>query len=614
MSVENPLPAAAVLLAPLLVLIALTGVAWVERAVRDRALARILGPGLGLALWLLVVHLLGRHLGRFVPAYVVGTVAVAAPGAVVALRALRRGLLDGPTRRASGRVLAASLFATVLILPAVTKFFHDEMTLSGHLAAVGQIQNGWYPPRFSVFPDHEFRYHYGFDLLAAMISGMFRLSSATAIDVTTVGLWLYAALLLASYGRHVTGSRHGAATVVTTLFAGGLPFTCPSLTEPVGHLLNGFCKVEDIWLGPPLSSLFFQHPFGLGIPLGVLALSLAARRPARVDAWRTAALGVLLAALSFSHIVVFCTVAGVVFAGEWFGRGVDWRAGVAATLALAAALVLARLAGGFFAPGPRSFAMLQWHLGPAATLAGGVRWSLYAFGVLLPLGIVGLFFLRRERLVLGLLMFGSVGVLWSVKHATSWDVVKFAAITTLACGITVSAVVVRLLELSRKSATAQRWGLRALAVVATLGTTAGGMAFHVAIWLELDGARYDGAPYALGPDHVAVVNRLRHQMGPSDVVYAYKNESYGYNQHAGLHVAWADYPSRHFGFAARIAPRNRLLQERPASAERWRAEGIRWVVVPRSDLALNAVAEAWLRSGAARIDFEHGNLRLLHIL
>lgn len=342
---------------------------------------------------------------------------------------------------------------------------------------------------------------------------------------------------------------------------------------------------------------------------------LLTRREERPRFGRAVVLGIVLLALAFSQIVVFCTFSAAVAASDCVFEGRIRPRRMAAMLAtLGVVLGLARLGGGFFLPSLQPGGQLVWHLGVTDSVAGTLEWMLRSYGLLLPLGIAGLFLLRRERLVLALLILGSLVVLNTVKHRSSWDVAKFATIATLGLGIAASAVVVRLFQLRRELGRRTARGFGVLAVFCALGTTVGGLAFHAAIWMDLPGARYEGHPVYLGEDDVRVVEFLRRAMGPRELVYRAKKESYGYNQWAGLNVGWPEYPSKHFGFGDRIAPRLDLLQRRPSDPKLWRHDGFRWLVVPTTDRRLTALSQAWIAQGQARVAFEHGALSVVQLL
>jgi len=53
------------------------------------------------------------------------------------------------------------------------------------------------------------RYHYGFDLAAAIVTGLLRIRVDQAVDLLTLALWPLMFLLLWRLGEHFGGSKGG---------------------------------------------------------------------------------------------------------------------------------------------------------------------------------------------------------------------------------------------------------------------------------------------------------------------------------------------------------------------------------------------------------------------
>src|SRR5262249_2463548 len=81
-----------------------------------------------------------------------------------------------------GALGATSLMA----LAAIGWYFHDELFIVGHMSIVAEIQNNFYPPQNLAFAEFELRYHYGFALLTAIVTALFRLRIDVAIDFVTL--------------------------------------------------------------------------------------------------------------------------------------------------------------------------------------------------------------------------------------------------------------------------------------------------------------------------------------------------------------------------------------------------------------------------------------------
>src|SRR5262249_31575768 len=81
------------------------------------------------------------------------------------------------------------------------------------------------------------------------------------------------------------------------------------------------------------------------------------------------------------------------------------------------------------------------------SLTGWAGWHFANFGLILPLGAVGLFFLARERLLFALLVGGSLVIFESLRYRWTWDIAKFATVAALVLSFGASAALRRLFEL-----------------------------------------------------------------------------------------------------------------------------------------------------------------------
>jgi hypothetical protein len=595
---DNPLPANCAYLALAIPLVLAAGAVLARYAISDRSLRRVVAPGLAVAIWLVAVAAVARSRQAFVPGLVYGTFATAAIGAAAfALPGVWQG--DHPIRLRSllrGHRLAIFVIAVaVLIYPATRYFFSDEVGPVGHLGDVSQLQNGHYPPRFSIFPQFEFRYHYGFDVFAAMLSGLFRTSAAGAIDLATVLLWSYTAFLAAHLGRRFTASKHGILPAALILFAGGLPFHCsPGLS--FSEQVTDNCTVEGFSLNQTVSAYFFQHPFGLGIPLTLTILLVLSDRK-EVRAGRYLALGILSIALSLAHFPLFLAVTASLLVSEGFvGRRFVPRRFVFIVATLMVVAISARRLGGFLAPGPsRLSGLLDLHLGILDTLRGTITWHARSYGSLLPLGLLGLFFLRRERLMLTLLAVGSLAVPNLVRYRLSWDIVKFATIAELILGLAASALIVSVLAMPL-TGMLERLGVRSAALALAFSCVAAGVAFHAVFWFDLRPIRRSllSKPREATASEVAARTYLRAHAGPTELVYTRKGSAPAYYQ-VGLNTPWL-LQQESFGFGPELTePRRKLLRKLPDDLASYTREGIRWFVIEKSDRRFRKRVSQWLR-------------------
>ncbi len=182
------------------------------------------------------------------------------------------------------RILLEAVFillAVVVSLIAFTTYFHDEIPVNGHLAIANSIARGNFPPRMISMPEFPLAYHYGYDLVVAMVLKLTGADAWHVSDVLTVVLYL--ATFLAVFGgvRELTGGRLSAwlAALGVTLGAGAAWVMAPlglldAAPMSMGLAANEGTLVAGEKLNPTMLSYFFQHPFGLGLPVFVLVAFL----------------------------------------------------------------------------------------------------------------------------------------------------------------------------------------------------------------------------------------------------------------------------------------------------------------------------------------------------
>jgi hypothetical protein len=609
--VANPLPRGLVR-----ILLALPGV-WLAGSVAarrlglDRRSSALVGPALALALWLMVVHAIAYAARSFVPGLVAGTIGVGALGYAA------RALVDLPPRRgprASPWQWVIAVLAAGVIAPMALRWsFHDEATIAGHMAFAAEMQNGVYPPRHPTFPAFELRYHYGFDVVAAAATALARLRVDQAMDAVTLPCFAWTGALAFRLGEtwaaRPRAQAAGVFAAVLLLFGGGAPTLCAPGWPPPVPILIGQCAVRGLSLNPPFVSYFFQHPWTVGVPLALAALIVAS--DAARGAGRLAALGILLLALSFTQIVLFLAASGALLAAEAVPRAAE-RDGALGVLLLAARRVLllaavivlviaaARRLGGFFAPPPDGASSgVVFHPGVTGTPGDALRWHLGSFGLLLPLGLAGLFTRTRGRIALAALVAGGLLVLNVVRYGLSWDAVKFGTVAVIALSLLAGAALARLWH-ARPALPA-----RALAVALLLAAVAPGLAHPIVFGLDLRGIPLSNFPKTaelISPADEDAASWLRTRVAPADVVYRTVPTSYGYAPWAGLPQPWLEGQTRAFGFSqARMSSRDALLRQLPDDPDRWLAQGIRWLVLDARDRRLDDTASRWVSAGRARV-------------
>lgn len=396
--------------------------------------------------------------------------------------------------------------------------FWDEW--NGHDPLVAVMARGLFPPEHPLFPGEPFRYHYGFDLLAAQVRACAGLPLATSIDVVNVALFV----VLLWVSRDVGES-----------LAGPLGAQLGPLVIPLG---TGFLEVllfgDSGWMSlkespfpasygqavpPPMLSNFFQHPQGVGMPVSLSVLLLFADRwrPSRA---RRLVGAVLLGMLGLGQIVYFGLL-GLALGAVSLERAFRGRALKELPLDLGLlllALALAKLSGGFFAPGPEL---------PSLMIYGQGLWSDPWFHIVGRLGVYfGLALLavpsaiywairRPTPLRTAALVAGLIGLVvpLSMTYQGSWDIVKFFS----AFGFFANVLTVELLAALR--------GRRALLILCTTLTLSTGV-----VWL-LRMSVFDGrwgVPAMHFPPPSLIGQRtaeaLAPHIGPKDRVYSRRVE------------------------------------------------------------------------------------------
>jgi hypothetical protein len=269
------------------------------------------------------------------------------------------------------------------------------------------------------------------------------------------------------------------------------------------------------------------------------------------------------------------------------------------------ALGAAKAMGGFLLR-PRGLPMLQFEIqhGFGNTPHETLVWNAQTFGVVLPLGAIGFFKMRRDALVFGLLAAGGVLVCNTIKYAGSEDILKFATLASFMLGLLAAGALASLwptgvAPLPRRSA----WP-RAMGIVAVLLITFSGFVFVIFTTGDWPGimAFMRASPQNPSPADVRAITWARERIRRGELVYRNNDHSEAYAQWGGLPQPWIQWTVKAFGFPeSRILDRERLLRGHPAGVDRYRREGFRFLVLDESDedKELRDAAEEWITAGKA---------------
>lgn len=593
----------------------------------ERALRNVLGPGIGIAVWLEAVQLLARATSSFFRGLVLATLGMMA--VVLTYRLVRRAPPRQTTQTLGPGVgwfaLGMVTLVTLPIVPlAFMGSFHDEELYVGHLAMISRIVNDAYPPQNLTFPAFELRYHYGFDLLSACLSAIFRLAPDIAIDVATVGLWAYSALVAYTLGEVWLGRRRGVFAMLLVLFSGGLPI-CFNGQPFVGLELMGHCVINKAGATPSLLSHFFQHPWGLALPLGLVTILVVTAREHQRTWLRHGVLCVLLSAISISEIVMFVALIPTVVAAEmaylWSHDRRNRRAWFGIVVASLGALGLAKAMGGFFAPNPAAGLPLQYYFqaGVVSGWTSALRWYAQSYGLIAPLGLVGIAFLpQRARLLAVLLAGGSLFVISFIHHPHSGDDLtwKFGVVAVMTFGLGGARIVSAVFPYRLPSITSRYLGRVVLAGTLVLASMVGALGFMANFIVLQDKATplYQHTCRNMSRDDFDAMSFLRPLVKPGEIVYRAQAVAPRYSQWAGISVPWLDWATSAFGFSSTLMhKRLAVVQLLPNTPEEYAAEGIVWFVLGPEDKRLGKIVNRWIAARRAHDVQRFGRLRIVKL-
>jgi hypothetical protein len=618
--IENPQPG----WLPLL-LLAVPGIGFAAFALNEalfpednRPLCTI--PAIGIVLALLPTHVLAlgfRSLSIGL-ALAWGVVGMAGYAWVTGhWREFRFSLSSGGSTGAR-RLGIAALAALPIVLPTILLNFHDEAYFNGHFAFIAHLQNGTYPPRYLYEPSLLLKYHYAFDLAGAITTGVLRIRLDHAVDLLTLTLWPCMFLLLWRVGEFVGDKRAGLLVAVTVCFSTGWCI---------------LCAVDGQRINPPFISYYFQHPWSLGVPVFCLVLLQLAALPRlanRTLGWT--ALACSLSLLSLCQAVLFVTTVVALGLSEGW-RVVRARDGVSGLVffALAASLLGARLLGGFFATGAfppagglfgTGFNFRDFSSGEA--LLEQAVWNFENFGLLLLLGTVGLFRATRGRVFWLILAALPIVIVNSLRYRYSWDIVKFATVSSIALGVGAGIVLSEFLRWANTRLREIIWGLL---VIVLLGQ---GVIYPFIFLLAYDPGKrtpfsvqmirpYFSRAYPVDDNDARAVSFLRTHAAPSELVYRTAEKSEPYAIWGGLPTQASVYPDDSgsndmYGLGeAQFLARRHLGDISDSWFDRLLAQHVAWIVTDPDDIAIEAILDRPEGRQRAVLAAQFGNVRVFHL-
>jgi hypothetical protein len=368
-----------------------------------------------------------------------------------ALATLRRewGWRGGLANGAFAVMVAAAWY--LASAAALWQFLWDEP--EDHWINVATIAHGNFYPRLAFAPDKALQYHYGFDLLAAVVERLSGVPTWWAIDAITIILAPLLAWLGVALAWTLSGSR-AAALLTGTLFFFGGGLRATLLTNAVRAWMS---HPRGFWVAiqetpPPLNDVY--DPFIWGVhdhnralaTTGMLALALALpallREPTRARVAVVAVLMGLIALVSETDYVIVAGAtaalvalillprryAGPAWTRETLSGRLARRGAVALVAVVAISSLVALLQGGLLSDAvfrnphdnPQTHFELRWPPGlprfqrpPLGPAAPGWTWALLSeFGIVLALAPVAAWLaLRRlDPVTVWLVAGGAAGI------------------------------------------------------------------------------------------------------------------------------------------------------------------------------------------------------------
>ncbi|MEK7562803.1 MAG: hypothetical protein AAB544_00205 [Patescibacteria group bacterium] len=563
-------------------------------------------PGLALALWILSTHIFGLLLQDFYLGIAAGTSFL--------------GLLGYSTAGKSGASRArpfayptmlwwSAIVGTLILLPAVVlKDNWDKLgTITGHFSITEQIVNGIYPPRHLTFANVLLPYHYAVDTLFAMVRVVFRLRFDVAIDLVTTVLFFYTILLYGHIGTRLFGKKVGPIAGFLGAFTSGLPF------------ISSLGFFND--MPPDVANNWFQHPWTLGIPLGLTLFLMLTN----LDAEKKTN------PLSLLAIMVVTTVLGMAQTAL-YGIFVISVLGWAAITWL---IAMARDAGGTSPERPRhlidvvyaviagafvSFIVsdttalivraVSESLVPRGSVLHGswsqmILWNLQCFSIPLLFGIMGMVWARRMYIPSLIMAFGAIFVFNRYEYLYSWDIVKFTQVAWIPLSIFAAGFIAHVL-------THSRYSLRIAFILPAVSLVMASMGFlwqsgtegfqawkedtnvgnHTALWMELPRKN-------IPRNFIHALAWVRQNVQAGEITLLPSEErTFDAAILAGLPVLLPGWGDHSLGFGAEeIDRRTQMLENIMTDLHReYTNEGVRWIVSsPESDT--NSQINEWISQG-----------------
>lgn len=319
---------------------------------------------LGMAFCICAVGIAGRIFGEIQgPFFILSFACLALAGIILLRGKLAWPNIAWPLTRLDIPWVLTLLTVSILVGIVTCRYaIFDEVRLQGHIPVVEQMLRGKFPPTYIAFPEVEFRYHYGFNLLAALLARAFRVPGYLGIDLATMACWsaFVANLLFVLRGLGIP-RRGWALGFIFIVLSGGLSWWLVAHHDGGAGMLFQLPNWQQMFIfgrviHPSFIMYFFQHPISLGLVF-FLAMLRCFQEWHQTGCRRAYWTGVfLLGVMSLAQVMLFVTslaALGGVFLHRIFKGGVARQQTILEGLGvLLGALSLAFALGGFFQWGP----------------------------------------------------------------------------------------------------------------------------------------------------------------------------------------------------------------------------------------------------------------------
>jgi len=516
---------------------------------------------------------------------------------------------------------SAMISSLVIAILAFNYHFHDEIIADGHMTRIAQIQNDAYPPAHTSFPSSPILYHYAFNSLCTMLTAIFRFQIPVSIDIATILLWFYTWVLLYLLGERILPKQYALILPAIVLFGGGLHFLGTSLIgdhpfvdKMQSRVFSGTNPINQLML-----SYFFQHPWSMGLPIGISALLLHLEKKQTQQSFYYGHMALFFIALSLSHIVIFLTFFGSILVSELFNTERKNLKLLGQLSALTSVVFVgAFMMGGWFQiNGPGT---VESGLGLGLRDYGGffslIKWNLINFGLLLPLGLIAAIISNRLRVFLIVLTLGSLFVFNFIEYQHTNDMLKFSVITHISLAFFTSILIGHLI--SQKKYQKFKAGLIILLPLTFIQS----LFFMTVLITKMEGSSIlleENNLIELSPHDIKVIDWLRDNVKPNELVFRDPPFSIRYSHIGGLRslIIFADYNFNAINKQVppeEIQKRMVLLKNPPNDPDYYLALNTRYFVLAPSNNFFNAYVLEWAEKGRAKPVKNFGPLVIYEVI